>query len=1034
MSNNTKGKIKVLLLGSVNGRFAALQSKLTTLQNGKAGPFDVAFCAGPFFASGGSGGGGDNSNAATLKREASALLRLPSPSAAGAIEAIDEAIDLPLPVIFVDVGRLPDGMSLPPLPPLDDWNAGGNNSNSSDNQKKKKKKDEAEIDIEDDDDDDGGDNDGGATNASAAAAAANAPPGMQCLAPNLYRLIGTPAVTAGAAAGEQREAVADIVQVPVPPSSYSYVPPLAKKDEKKGESDDGDNAGDNAEDDDTNNNSSSNNIDLHKSLTVAFLPPNVRLPMAANAAIPAAPTNDAVMTASLTAKTSHPSYLGCDLLLSSDWGQGICGAGNAGGAGGNGAAGGAGGGALGPSDINKISATLAEVLVSNANNANANAAITTTATLSDVGSYDVAELATSCRPRYHVAPTLHALGLHHAVTSLPYANLPTMSSSKMERKFHPSRFIALGQVVDKAAIKQMGKAEAKARKFVHALGLQPLLVCDQSELMEDGAGGGSGGAVPCPYTDASYGMDNNAGGGGIGGAVGAGTNNIGLSQAQTRRIISEQKPGYGGRGGGSGPGVSAGADGGATAFRWAGRGLGPGGGGPNSGGGGLHQQQRQDPRTDPAQMAAASDPTNVSLFLHGLHRDTTGGRMVNANTIMESLASFGCINVRYPKVKRPGMDRFKNFCFAEFATHDDAARCLDVLGWQVRVRGIQLDAKWSSGGAGAGVGGGAGGAAGVGGAGPVMKFGMPGVPPPPSGPPPPLPPTSQNQRKRQRLTKEEASDSSTLFVKLPPTVPPPSNADALDAIAKWIQTVPEDQLNGDGTGGDRITAETEPALKVTCRHVRPQRNTSGGDNGGVVGGVGGGQDNATGAVASFGFLEFASHAAAAMGLAAVTGSEDGGVVLDDELSKAGDSIKSASLDLRGTSIYWGTPSKAPKDGGGDGDNGRPTKRHRFEIDPRKDCWFCLSSPSCENHLIVDIGSSVYLCMPKGACNPHHALIVPISHDANQDSSKNIGIYADAGLTAEAEQLKTLLKKFAKDVLQKDLLIYERAIPTKGGYQ
>ena len=1031
MSNtNTKGKIKVLLLGSVNGRFAALQSKLTTLQNGKAGLFDVAFCAGPFFASAEGDGGDNNDNndgggaAATLKKEASALLRLPSPSSsadAGAIEAIDGTIDLPLPVIFIDVGRLPDGMSLPPLPPLDYWNA-GNGSDSSDNQKKKK--DEAEIDLEGDDDDDGGATNASAAAAADAAAASNAPPGMQCLAPNLYRLIGTPAVTAGAAAGEQREAVADIVQVPIPPSSY--VPPLARK-EKKDESDDGDNA----EDDDTNN----NNIDLHKSLTVAFLPPNVRLPMAANA-IPAAPTNDAVMTASLTAKTSHPSYLGCDLLLSSDWGQGICGAG---GAGGNGAAGGAGGGALGPSDINKISATLAEALVSDANNANANAAITTTATLSDVGSYDVAELATACRPRYHVAPTLHSLGLHHAVTSLPYANLPTMSSSKMERKFHPSRFLALGQVVDKAAMKQMGKAEAKARKFVHALGLQPLLVCDQSELMEDNGGGGSGsGVVPCPYTDASYGMDNNGGGGGVGGpmggAVGAGTNNIGLSQAQTRRIISERQPGYGGRGGGSGPGVSAGADGGATAFRWAGRGLGPGGGGPNSGGGGLHQQQRQDPRTDPAQMAAASDPTNVSLFLHGLHRDTTGGRMVNANTIMESLASFGCINVRYPKVKRPGIDRPKNFCFAEFATHDDAARCLDVLGWQVSVRGIQLDAKWSSGGAGAGVGGGAGGAAGVGGAGPVMKFGMPGVPPPPSGPPPPLPPTSQNQRKRQRLTKEEASDSSTLFVKLPPTVPPPSNADALGAIAKWIQTVLEDQLNGDGTGGDRITAETEPALKVTCRHVRQQRNTSGGDNGGVGGGVGGGQDNATGAVASFGFLEFASHAAAAMGLAAVTGSEDGGVVLDDELSKAGHSIKSASLDLRGTSIYWGTPSKAPKDGGGDGDNGRPTKRHRFEIDPRKDCWFCLSSPSCENHLIVDIGSSVYLCMPKGACNPHHALIVPISHDANQDSSKNIGIYADAGLTAEAEQLKTLLKKFAKDVLQKDLLIYERAIPTKGGYQ
>ena len=73
-------------------------------------------------------------------------------------------------------------------------------------------------------------------------------------------------------------------------------------------------------------------------------------------------------------------------------------------------------------------------------------------------------------------------------------------------------------------------------------------------------------------------------------------------------------------------------------------------------------------------------------------------------------------------------------------------------------------------------------------------------------------------------------------------------------------------------------------------------------------------------------------------------------------------------------------------------------------------------------------------MPKGPCDDHHSLIVPISHDANQDSNTNIGIFADANLTTEAEQLKTMLKAFAKEVLQKDLLIYERAIPTKGGYQ
>ena len=62
-----------------------------------------------------------------------------------------------------------------------------------------------------------------------------------------------------------------------------------------------------------------------------------------------------------------------------------------------------------------------------------------------------------------------------------------------------------------------GKQEVKSRKFVRALGLQPLLTMDTNELVKEGMGTG---VVECPYTDTAYGIDavrTTNGGGGIGG-------------------------------------------------------------------------------------------------------------------------------------------------------------------------------------------------------------------------------------------------------------------------------------------------------------------------------------------------------------------------------------------------------------------------------------------------------------------------------------------------------------------------------------
>ncbi|KAL8136514.1 hypothetical protein V2J09_002515 [Rumex salicifolius] len=45
----------------------------------------------------------------------------------------------------------------------------------------------------------------------------------------------------------------------------------------------------------------------------------------------------------------------------------------------------------------------------------------------------------------------------------------------------------------------------------------------------------------------------------------------------------------------------------------------------------------------------------------------------------------------------------------------------------------------------------------------------------------------------------------------------------------------------------------------------------------------------------------------------------------------------------------------------------------------KECWFCLSSPNVESHLIISIGEFFYYALPKGGLVDDHVLIVPIEH-------------------------------------------------------
>ncbi|XP_043707197.1 zinc finger CCCH domain-containing protein 64 [Telopea speciosissima] len=56
------------------------------------------------------------------------------------------------------------------------------------------------------------------------------------------------------------------------------------------------------------------------------------------------------------------------------------------------------------------------------------------------------------------------------------------------------------------------------------------------------------------------------------------------------------------------------------------------------------------------------------------------------------------------------------------------------------------------------------------------------------------------------------------------------------------------------------------------------------------------------------------------------------------------------------------------------------KRHRSDnTDRSKDCWFCLSSPKVESHLILSVGENYYCALAKGPLSRDHVLIIPIEH-------------------------------------------------------
>lgn len=628
-------------------------------------------------------------------------------------------------------------------------------------------------------------------------------------------------------------------------------------------------------------------------------------------------------------KARHPSFLGCDILLTSDFGQGLLSS-----------------DALIPNDKSRLGNLLQDGLKPN-----------------EVGSYDTAEFAILARPRYHFAASSQIISFNH-FTSLPFRNIAQSGSTKTQsmRSLHVSRFISLGSVLTPSESKTFGKN----RKFLHALGISPILTINQEELSREPPE-----TVNNPYTDEAYEKDftrNES----LSNQNLTSTLKGKLSEAHARRILVEQENIH----------SQSSYD---EQYRW------------STNKSSKKRSYVASEKENQQQKQAAEDPNNKCLFIHGLLKDPT----LNGPLLLSTFQSFGCTKVRcLPN---------KNFGFVEFETHDKAQDCLQSFkqkqGEQEEsglvVNGTYLGLKWSSGGA-------------------VSSTNEGAHPTPGDHAVPPM----KRPSKRQRLTETEAHDSDSLFFKLPLDTQPDHFEPCFEIIRVLMESSLEAAINMDTEGNERITAKDEPALAVNLRYPSNAQNNV--------------EDaSSTAAVSSFAFLVFASHAAASMAIASLTGHPDGGIILAESLQKYLPKNKLGilmSMTSKGNlnenlSLFWAKGKSEPKHFS-KSQNGT----QRYPKDSRTDCWFCLASPTCENHLIITVKESVYIAMPKGAMDDFHSLIIPFAHSYasnNEESDDNEEQKeSKAVVLKEISSVKNKLADFARNVLKKELFIFERAVSTK----
>eukprot|EP00026_Physarum_polycephalum_P006461 Phypoly_transcript_06504.p1 GENE.Phypoly_transcript_06504~~Phypoly_transcript_06504.p1 ORF type:complete len:522 (+),score=76.22 Phypoly_transcript_06504:58-1623(+) len=109
--------------------------------------------------------------------------------------------------------------------------------------------------------------------------------------------------------------------------------------------------------------------------------------------------------------------------------------------------------------------------------------------------------------------------------------------------------------------------------------------------------------------------------------------------------------------------------------------------------------------------------------------------------------------------------------------------------------------------------------------------------------------------------------------------------------------------------------------------------------------------------------------------------------------------------------------------GGGGNRGRHANKNFVQNKNPQQCWFCLSSPDVETHLVASIGNDVYLALAKGGLVDDHVLIVPIEHHPAIASLPQ-------GTLDEINRYKLAMKQYYTQT-NRVMVIFERNLPTKG---
>ena len=94
-----------------------------------------------------------------------------------------------------------------------------------------------------------------------------------------------------------------------------------------------------------------------------------------------------------------------------------------------------------------------------------------------------------------------------------------------------------------------------------------------------------------------------------------------------------------------------------------------------------------------------------------------------------------------------------------------------------------------------------------------------------------------------------------------------------------------------------------------------------------------------------------------------------------------------------------------------------SKQFKLKKEMIDSCWFCLSSPDVEKHLVVHIQTLTYLALAKGALHRDHVLILPISHIAAVNE-------APSEVMEELVKYKFMLKSYFKSK-GFGIILYER---------